>query len=216
MDESWNSYNNCYFIVEDQGVTVIDSGKHQHASFIEQALHRIGKSVDDVILFLATHSHDDHVQAAALFKNAKKFIHTNERILMESADQEQFRYELPDHGVFEDFDCNLVGHHTPGSVILFHRPSKILFTGDFLCFFGDPLSPEGLVSEGKDLRKAWLDYLQNGGLPSDQLGQFLDGLKALYQYEASVMCTGHGGVLTGDIKEFVSELLKTGMELSYR
>ncbi|MEH7333871.1 MBL fold metallo-hydrolase [Neobacillus drentensis] len=211
-DSSWNSYNNCYFIVEDHGVTVIDSGKLQHAKYVEDALHSIGKSVDDVALFIATHGHEDHVQAATLFSNAKKFIHLNEKEMIEYPDPEQFHYELPDQGIFRDFDCQLVGYHTPGSVIFYHRPTQVLFTGDFLCFFGDPLSAGGLVSEGKELREAWLDYLKDGGVAKEHLPAFLEGLKTIQSFESIAMCTGHGGVLVGDSKEFVSELLMVGTE----
>ncbi|MEH7437721.1 MBL fold metallo-hydrolase [Neobacillus drentensis] len=212
-DESWGSYNNCYFIVEEQSVTLIDSGKQQHAVFIEQALHSIGKSVDDVILCLATHGHEDHVQAASIFKHAKKVIHPNERDMIESPEPEQFLYELPSDGHFGEFDCQLVGYHTPGSVIFYHKPSKILFTGDFLCFFGDPLSPDGLVSVGPELREEWLKYLRNGGVTDKHLPPFLSGLEILSRFNPEAMCSGHGGVLTGEIKEFILALLKTGEKL---
>jgi hypothetical protein len=32
-------------------------------------------------------------------------------------------------------------------------------------------------------------------------------------FDVDVMCTGHGGVLVGDIKSFVSELLNVGNKL---
>lgn len=215
-DASWKSYNNCYFIIEEKGVTVVDSGKIQHAQYIEQSLHSIGKKPEDVVLFLATHGHEDHVQAASLFKNATKFIHPNERDMIEYPEPDQFYYELPNQGIFQDFECNLVGYHTPGSVVFYHKPTKTLFTGDFLCFFGDPLSADGLVSEGNELREAWLTYLKAGGVPKEHLDSFLNGLKTIQQFNPTALCSGHGGVLAGDIKEFVSELLKVGDELRLR
>jgi len=213
-DYSWNSYNNCYVIVQEDGVILIDSGKMEHATYLEQALKSIGKSTDDVSLFLATHGHEDHVQSSAIFTNAKKHVHPNDRNLIESSDAELFDYELPDHGVIHDFDCLLVGLHTPGSVALYHRPTKVLFVGDFLCFFGDPLSIDGLVSEGKELRTAWLEFLQNGGVAKDELNPFLNGLHSLNEFDAEVMCTGHGGVLVGDIDNFVNDLWQAGALIS--
>lgn len=212
-DASWNAYNNCYFIVEGQSVTVIDSGKQQHAEYIEQALRSIGKSVDDVTLCLVTHGHEDHVQAASIFKYAKKMVHPNEKDTIECSDPEHFFFELPSKGEYGDFDSQLVGYHSPGSVAFFHRPTKTLFTGDFLCFFGDPLSPDGLVSVGADLREEWLKYLRQGGVSANNLPQFLTGLEILAAFDPEAMCTGHGGVLIGNIKEFINDLLHTGKNI---
>jgi glyoxylase-like metal-dependent hydrolase (beta-lactamase superfamily II) len=209
-DSNWNSYNNCYFIVQEEGITLIDCGKKEHSPYLVQALNQIGKSPEDVSLLLATHGHEDHVQGAAIFKNAKKYVHQNERSIIEYPDPNQFNYQLSDRGVIQEYDYLLIGYHTPGSVVFYHHPSKLIFTGDFLCFFGDPLSEDGLVSEGKELRKAWLEYLQDGGVAKDELNGFLEGLNAINHFDAEVMCTGHGGVLVGDIKQFVSDLLDVG------
>lgn len=209
-DASWNSYTNCYFIVEGKYVTVIDSGKQQHTKYIEQALCSIGKSVEDVVLCLATHGHEDHVQAASVFKHAKKLIHPNERDTIECSEPEQFLYELPSQGDYGDFECQLVGYHTPGSVVFYHKPTKTLFTGDFLCFFGDPLSADGLVSVGSELREEWLKYLRDGGVSEKDLPPFLNGLEILSAFDADAMCSGHGGVLMGNIKEFIMDLITTG------
>jgi glyoxylase-like metal-dependent hydrolase (beta-lactamase superfamily II) len=100
-----------------------------------------------------------------------------------------------------------VGYHSPGSVIFYYRQSNVIFTGDFLFFFGDPLSKEGLVSKGDELRQAWVEYLQGGGVADLELPDFLDGLKIIHGFDAGVMCTGHGGVLNGAINKFIEVLL---------
>lgn len=207
-DSTWNSYNNCYLIEHEEEVTLIDTGKHVHSPYLIQALSKLGKSPEDVSLILATHGHQDHVQGTTIFKHAQKYIHPNERNHIEHPTPDEFTFTLPDRGVIQDFDCLVVGLHTPGSVVLYHRPTKVLFTGDFLCFFGDPLSKDGLVSEGKDLRRAWLEYLQSGGVA--ELDTFLAGLRTIRSFEADVLCTGHGGVLVGDVKHFISELIEAG------
>jgi glyoxylase-like metal-dependent hydrolase (beta-lactamase superfamily II) len=212
-DSTWNSYNNCYFIVQEDGITLIDSSKEVHSAFLVQALQQLGKSPEDVKLVLATHGHEDHVQGATIFKNAKKFIHHQEHSLIEYPDPDEFNFDLLDRGVIQQFEYLWVGHHTPGSLAFYHQPSKVLFTGDFLCFFGDPLSKDGLVSFGNDLRHEWLEFLRNGGVAREQLNDFLKGLHSINVFDADVMCTGHGGVLVGDIKSFVSELLNVGTKL---
>ncbi|MEC1524165.1 MBL fold metallo-hydrolase [Neobacillus niacini] len=212
-DSKWNSYNNCYFIVQEDGITLIDSCKEEHSAYLVQALKQLGKTPDAITLVLATHGHEDHVQGTALFKNAKKFIHQQERSLIEYPKPDEFLFELSDRGVIQEFDYIWVGHHTPGSLAFYHKPSRVLFTGDFLCFFGDPLSKDGLVSAGNDLRHEWLEFLRNGGVVKDELNAFLQGLTAMNAFEVDVMCTGHGGVLVGDIESFISELLHAGKQL---
>jgi glyoxylase-like metal-dependent hydrolase (beta-lactamase superfamily II) len=212
-DSTWNSYNNCYFIVQEDGITLIDSSKEEHSSYLVQALRQIGKTPEDVTLLLATHGHEDHVQGAAIFPNAKKYIHHQERSLIEYPEPDEFDFTLLNRGVIQNFEYFWVGHHTPGSLAFYHHPSKVLFTGDFLCFFGDPLSKDGLVSVGNDLRHEWLEFLRNGGVEKDKLNGFLNGLRAMNAFDVEVMCTGHGGVLVGDIKSFISELLTIGNKL---
>ncbi|WP_142288237.1 MBL fold metallo-hydrolase [Bacillus sp. EAC] len=198
------------FYSEEEGVTLIDSCKMEHSIILEEALHKLGKSPSDVRLVLATHGHEDHIQGSTIFKNAKKFIHPNEENSMEIADPTHFKYQLSDHEIRKDFECILVGYHTPGSVAFYHRSSKVLFTGDFLCFFCDPLSKDGLESEGNELRSEWIEYLRNGGVKKENLNVFLSGLNGFNSIDPSAMCTGHGGVLVGNIKDFVTDLIEVG------
>jgi len=58
--------------------------------------------------------------------------------------------------------------------------------------------------------------LRDGGVSTEQLECFLGGLKKINQFDSSVMCTGHGGVLVGNIKEFISELIDVGVQYSKR
>ncbi|MFL8938319.1 MBL fold metallo-hydrolase [Rossellomorea oryzaecorticis] len=201
-DTEWKSYNNCYFVLEEDGVIMIDSCKEEHSKYLLQALHHLGKTADDVKLVLATHGHEDHVEGAQMFKHAKKLIHPKEGEEIRGFDR-----ELSDQGVAGEFDYMLAGYHSPGSVIYYHRPSRILFTGDLLCFFGDPLSKEGLVSEGKELRQAWVDYLKGGGVSTSDLPGFLEALKIPLHFQSEIMCTGHGGVLVGEVNGFIEELV---------
>ncbi|WP_409290817.1 MBL fold metallo-hydrolase [Peribacillus sp. SCS-37] len=138
-DSSWNSYNNCYILLGDKGVALIDCGKKEHSPYLIQALHELGRTPEDVSLLLATHGHEDHIQNEDLFPHAKKYIHPLDKEL--SARPDSFQ-ALNDRGDFEGFQYELAGFHSPGSVILFHKESRTLFSGDFLCFFGDPL-PKG-------------------------------------------------------------------------
>lgn len=176
-DATWNSYNNCYIVLEENGVTLVDSGKAVHSDLLLDALRSLGKTADDVKLFIATHGHEDHIQGAAHFPHAQKYIHIHEADSINETDSPQFTMISGDNGMIGSFRYDLVGHHSPGSILLFHESSNVLFSGDFLCYFGDPLSSEGFVSGGTDLRKAWTDFLSDGGIPADELPLFLNGLR---------------------------------------
>jgi glyoxylase-like metal-dependent hydrolase (beta-lactamase superfamily II) len=202
-DAEGESYNNCYMVLKEDGVIMIDSCKAGHTKYLLQALNQLGKTADDVRLVLATHGHEDHVEGAEMFTKAKKVIHPKEG----GEGIPGFDRELADRGVIGEFDYILAGYHSPGSVIYYHRPSGTLFTGDLLCFFGDPLSEEGLVSEGKELRQAWIDYLKGGGVSLSDLPGFLEALKIPLHFQSGIMCSGHGGVLVGEVNDFIEELV---------
>ena len=58
-DSSWNSYNNCYILTDDGGVTLIDSGKAEHSPILLQALAQLQKSSEDVATLVATHRSEE-------------------------------------------------------------------------------------------------------------------------------------------------------------
>ncbi|MFC4408881.1 MBL fold metallo-hydrolase [Chungangia koreensis] len=209
-DTSWGSYNNCYIVLEEDGVTLIDCGKKEHAQLLVDALQSLSKTPDDVTVIIATHGHEDHVQGIDLFAKAVKYIHIREEGAIEVSNSDRFTTVKDDSGIIGDFTYALVGTHSPGSMVVYHRPTKILFSGDFLCYFGDPLSNEGFISNGMDLRQAWLDFMKEGGVASKELSHFLSGLRIMKGFDADALCTGHGGILTGEIGQFFGDLLACG------
>ena len=56
---------NCYLWVDDDGVTLVDTGWPDSAAAIEDALTELGKPREDVIRIVLTHFHEDHAGAAA-------------------------------------------------------------------------------------------------------------------------------------------------------
>lgn len=230
-DSSWNSYNNCYALVGDSGLTLIDAGKTDHSDLLVAGLARLQKSPEDVRELLVTHGHRDHVGGSIVLDRARKAIHPNDLPLISEEVRSGFTTSLPSAGSVGDFDCMLLGQHTTGSVALFHRPSRVLFCGDHICFFGRPFSDEGFVSRAQDTRdrftgfvadwaqhwppteedRKWITDDLAGRSPQDHerhnFDLFVAGLRTLQQFDAIALCTGHGTVLRGEIPAFLQGLI---------
>ena len=109
-----------------------------------------------------------------------------------------------------------LGHHTPGSVALYDPTARVLYAGDYLCFFREELPPEGLVTEGTGLREKTRTFIAEWSEhPADRqryhFDEFMHGLKILASWDRmDVLATGHGPVLTGGITPFLADLLEYG------
>lgn len=233
-DSSWNSYNNYYAAGMDSGVTLIDSGKADHSTFLIAALARLQRVPEDVTELLATHGHRDHVGGSIVLNRARKAIHPHDLSLLADPVRSGFTLSLPSGGALGEFDCVLLGQHTTGSVALFHHPSRVLFCGDHICFFGRPFSDEGFVSRASDARERFTHFVADWSQhwPPTEADQrwiaddlaarprqdqerhnfdlFLKGVRTLQQFDALALCTGHGSVLFGDIATFLNGLIVAG------
>lgn len=210
-DETWNSYNNCYLVSGRGRLVLIDCGKADHASELVAALAELGLRPADITVLLATHGHRDHIGAWALFTQAEMYLHPADRALLGDEALTRFGHALPDDGGVLDFDCIHLGHHTPGSVALFHRETGTLFAGDHLCFFGKQLPAGGLVSPAPELRELSRQFVSGWALHPEnrsahRFEEFRRGLDLLARFPGRSFCTGHGGVLTGMVPEFLREL----------
>ncbi len=230
-DSSWNSYNNCYILAHDGEVTLVDSGKAEHSSILADALAQLRRSPEDEPTLIATHGHRDHIGGSVILRRATKLIHPADLPLLPPDLRSRFSPHLPSRGTVHDFECILLGQHTTGSVALFHPATRVLFCGDHICFFGSPLSSEGVVGRGADVRDRYRDFVANWAkhwpptledqkrleadlanrAPEDRerynFDLFLQGVRTLQEFDAIALCTGHGSVLYGDIPEFLSELV---------
>lgn len=220
-DETWNSYNNCYLVLRRDGAIMIDAGTPEHIGMLTKALATLGLSLDDVAVLIATHGHRDHVGGSLAFETATKLIHSADWELLPAELQAIFSATLPEAATHYDLDCVWLGHHTEGSVALFDRSSGVLFIGDHLAFFGDPLPKDGLVSEAPELRElAYRFVAQLAQDPTEReryrfepFDRFVEGLVSLSRYSgASTWCTGHGAIVQGDITGFIDKLLECATE----
>ncbi len=210
-DAAIQSYINCYLLLRPPHTILIDTGKAEHLSSLIGALGSLGLKPEDVTHIIATHGHRDHVGAAAGFPAAARFIHPQDVPLLETTNQAAFDPSLPENGKVLSLRCVLLGQHTPGSVALFDPQSKALFCGDHICFFGDPLPSDGPISYAAELRQTTCEFMRDWMHGPDRfddtnLTLSLKGLEYMREFEADVLCTGHGAVLVGDINPFLMQI----------
>jgi glyoxylase-like metal-dependent hydrolase (beta-lactamase superfamily II) len=144
----------------------------------------------------------------------KGFIHNEDLELISEDIRNKLKMNLHDNGSTEsNLECVLLGHHTKGSVLLYHRKSKVLFCGDHICFFAEPLNNINFVDTGKLEREKFKKFVSDWSHNKEMRIQhnfslFIEGLKAIKKLDAEYLCTGHGVVLKGNINEFILDLLE--------
>lgn len=212
-DEAWNSYNNCYLLLENNNVILIDSGKEDHSHLLFSALKKKGISKSDITHFIATHGHKDHIGGIEFLGEIEGYIHNQDLEIIPENSRNKLNMKLPDNGpTIGNLECVLLGHHTKGSVFLYQRGSKMLFCGDHICFFGEQLSGN-VVDTGAWEREKYKQFVSEWSQNEEMREQhnfslFIEGLKKINKCDVEYLCTGHGVVLKGKVNEFISDLLE--------
>jgi len=212
------SYTNLYVLQRPGQTILIDAGLKEYQTAIIPALAQIGIAPDMVTHVLLTHGHHDHVEGAALFTKAKKFVHSADLPMIAPALSTQFAVFTPQLGNVtyaaegvKGLEIVLVNTHSPGSVAIFDKVSKALFVGDFFCYFGESL-PEGeLVTTSERIKRGSCDYVAGQAAAGEtEFDKFMLGLSRLRTYQPEFFCTGHGVVLRQDIQTFLKNMWQSG------
>jgi hydroxyacylglutathione hydrolase len=150
---------NCYLIVNDGFICLVDTGMAQDAQKTLDYLAKLGKNPSDLKYIILTHADIDHIGCAAQLKQitgAKIAIHsldvpilTGKAPFKPYLGPQPFRYlanrwlrSLPykpvgpdiilnDHSIIEGWQIVFTPGHTSGSVCLFN-PGRCLIVGDAL------------------------------------------------------------------------------------
>lgn len=141
---------NCYFIEEDDGLTLVDAALSFSINGIIDSANKIGKSIKRILI---THAHDDHVGAIDTLKeripDVKLYISKRDaKLLRGDRSLEHGEGDMPIRGgvpnnvnsipdiLLQDGDrvgsllCISIPGHTPGTMAFFDTRNKILIVGD--------------------------------------------------------------------------------------
>ena len=130
---------NVYLVLHEGKVALIDAGLPGEHEKVLRYIKELGFAPEDVDLIIATHGHPDHVGSLKVLKEltcAKVAAHREEipYITGEKWNTEPVEVDIP----LEDGDeiANLkVVHspgHTPGSIVLYSKELRAIFTGDLV------------------------------------------------------------------------------------
>jgi glyoxylase-like metal-dependent hydrolase (beta-lactamase superfamily II) len=212
-DSSWNSYNNCYLIKRSGAFILIDCGKEEQSHELMAALSQIGVDREHIHVLIATHGHKDHTGASHLFTLAEKWIHVHDAVRLSPKQQEEFQKMDSCTGEIRGLSFTLLGHHTEGSIALYDPATHCLFCGDHICFFGEKLPQEGLLTFGAHLRVKTREFVTAWSQNQEdrhkyRFDVFVQGLQLLSSYkEIEFLATGHGPVLRTQIHDFLNSLV---------
>lgn len=145
------------FVIDGERLILIDTGVAGAEKKISIALQKLKKSLSDVEIIFLTHSHPDHIGAAASIQNqsgASVWAHPNERTWIENVERQARERPVPgfsemvagsvsldrllidgDHLSFGqdlNFEVLHTPGHSPGSICLLSEENGILFSGDLV------------------------------------------------------------------------------------
>lgn len=195
--------SNIYLIGKE---LLIDTGTGLSPELTVQALHSAGASPDAIKRIVLTHAHFDHIGGIALFKDAKVMIHKEDAAVIESGDKNgsaassfcmQMRprkvdSKLEGGDVIKSGGMRLEVVHTPGhtkgSICLYDRKRKVLFSGDTV----------------------FADGFGRIDLPGGSLTEIMKSLERLARLDVDRILPGHGSVVWSGGSGTIKSLLQCG------
>jgi len=188
------SVNNCntYLVLGPPNV-LIDPGHSRYADHVEKGLDELGISWQDIELVICTHSHPDHIEDAARWKDkgVPMALHKDDWELARAPDNFMMSaYGISPAGLEPDFflqegtlfvrslrmEVLHTPGHSPGSISLYWPREKALFTGDLV--FQDGIGRTDIPGgDGKTLKQS---------------------IRRLRSLDIAYMLPGHGGVVVGE------------------
>ncbi|RXZ79376.1 MBL fold metallo-hydrolase [Paenibacillaceae bacterium] len=196
---------NCYFIEEEQELTLIDAALPYSKKAILDAARRIGKPITRIVL---THAHEDHVGALDGLKQdlpeAQVYISvrdakllSGDRSLESGEPQTPIRGSVPKKLITRAdillHDNDRIGSllalsapgHTPGSMVFVDTRNNAMIAGDAFQSRGG-LAVSGQLNPFFPF-PAWATWSKQTALAS---------ARRLQQYKPTLLATGHGPMIS--------------------
>lgn len=215
---------NCYFVEEDNGLTLIDAALPYSYKKIIKAAKEIGKDITKILL---THAHDDHVGALDALKklmpNVPVYISARDaRLLHGDSSLEPGEPDTPVRGgvpknlnttadillkhgdKIDSLIAVSVKGHTPGSMAFFDTRSKAVIVGDAFQTRG------GIAVAGQ--YNIWFPFPAMATW-NKQLS--LDSAKKLREYVPSLLAAGHGPMIKQPLAKIDDAIHKAEKNLQH-
>ena len=202
---------NVYLLADGAMPTIIDAGMSLGVRGVRNAVRDVLGSSRGVSYLLLTHSHRDHAGAAARLRRelgANIGIHAAEvgvpaerRPSDGAVHPRQVRWSVsrvePDLDLTDGLELPVLGGlqvvhvpgHTPGSICLYLRERRVLFTGDLFVSYRDRLSRP---------------YMG----PESDRDAYLASLRRVRDLGAEAMLPGHGYPIYDDVHELLGGLIE--------
>ncbi len=165
------------YLVAGEEAALIDSGFEDREAARSRIEYIKGLAPLKLAYIIITHPHPDHIGGCRAIKKA-----TGAQIVMHSLAAAQARrgHRVTGDVLVEDGDVLDIGGihleivdtpgHSPASICIYVKESKILFTGDHILGIGTTVVDA----------------------PDGDMTQYIDSLKKLLKYDISLICPGHG------------------------
>jgi hydroxyacylglutathione hydrolase len=186
------------------GDTVIDSGTGFNFTRLRDILRALKTEMKDVKRVINTHGHFDHIGGNGYFLNAEVAIHGSDAGILEKADMElsnagffdgRLSPRKPDRILKEgdrltpdrlDLEVIHTPGHSAGSICLYDRKRKILFSGDTV----------------------FSDGVGRTDLPGGDPKAMEESLSRLLKLDVEKILPGHGDPVLKDAKKTLEAIVK--------
>ncbi len=178
----WPGLSSNVYLLELDVPTLIDLGNSVYHKQLVQCLKKVGYKPENIKRIIFTHLHFDHTGNYKAFKNADFYAGAEE---IEDLEQGKFTKFLQRFGIrlpklelnikpvkkgFKDLVVIKTPGHTRGSISLWLKSKKLLFTGDTL-FHNN--------------------IIGRTDLPTSVPEEMEKSLKKLKRYKYAILCPGH-------------------------
>jgi glyoxylase-like metal-dependent hydrolase (beta-lactamase superfamily II) len=180
------------YLVAGKQAALIDSGFEDREAARCRVEYIKGMASLKLSYIIVTHPHPDHIGGCRAIKKA-----TGAQVVMHSlaAVKARREYQVTGDMLVEDGDVLDLGGvhletvytpgHSPASICIYMRESKILFTGDHILGIGTTVVDA----------------------PDGDMTQYIDSLKKLLEYDIRVICPGHGPPIYEPVRK-IKELIE--------